>query len=187
MKRFTTLATLVATGCMALATPGLAQTRDDDARFDTAQRRFQNELTLYQQAFDRYQQARAANRGGYRDNGGGYYDPRQQQQQQYYQDDRDEGNYDAMRYYRSGDAYQERTLSSDDRVYRGSDGRYYCRRNDGTTGLIVGAVGGGILGNVIDGGHSRAVGTILGGVLGAVAGQAIERSANDRNGQVRCR
>ena len=184
MKSFTTLATIVATGCMALATPGLAQSRQDDARFDAAQRRFQNELTIYQQEFDRYQQARN-NRGG---GGGGYYDQRPQGQPPgYYQDDRDEGGYDASRYYRPGPNYQERVLSSDDRVYRGTDGRYYCKRNDGTTGLIVGAVGGGILGNVIDGGHSRAVGTILGGVLGAVAGQAIERNANNNNGQVKCR
>lgn len=185
MKRFTTLATIVATGCMALATPSLAQSRQDDARFDAAQRRFQNELSIFQQEFDRYQQARAANRGG---PNGGYYDQRPQGQPQgYYQDDRDEGGYDASRYYRPGPNYQERVLSSDDRVYRGTDGRYYCKRSDGTTGLIVGAVGGGILGNVIDGGHSRAVGTILGGVLGAVAGQAIERNANNNNGQVRCR
>jgi len=178
MKRFTTLATIVATGCMALATPGLAQSRQDDARFDAAQRRFQSELSIFQQEFDRYQQAR--------NNRGGYYDQRPQGQP-YYQDDRDEGGYDASRYYRPGPNYQERVLSNDDRVYRGTDGRYYCKRSDGTTGLIVGAVGGGILGNVIDGGHSRAVGTILGGVLGAVAGQAIERNANNNNGQVRCR
>jgi outer membrane lipoprotein SlyB len=44
-----------------------------------------------------------------------------------------------------------------------------------------------VLGNVIDGGRSRAVGTILGGLLGAVAGRAVERGANDRNGEIRCR
>jgi len=176
MKRFTTLAAIAASGCMALATPSLAQSRQDDARFDAAQRRFQSELSIFQQEFDRYQQARN-NRGG----GGGYYDQRPQGQP-YYQDDRDEGGYDPSRYYRP--STQERVLSSDDRVYRGTDGRYYCKRSDGTTGLIVGAVGGGVLGNVIDGGHSRAVGTILGGVLGAVAGQAIERNANK---DVRCR
>lgn len=179
-KFLTTLATMAATGCMALATPGVAQTRADDARFQAAQDRFARELSIYQQEFDRYQQAR-------RSGGGGYYDQGPPRGQPYYQDDRDEGGYDASRYYRPGPNYQERVLSSDDRVYRGSDGRYYCKRNDGTTGLIVGAVGGGILGNVIDGGHSRAVGTILGGVLGAVAGQAIERNANNNNGQVRCR
>jgi hypothetical protein len=178
MKRFNTLATIMATGCMALASPSFAQSARDDARFDAAQRRFQNELSLFQQEFDRYQQARAANRGG-----GGYYDSRPQQPQGYPIDDRDESGYDASRYYRPGPNYQERVLSSDDRVYRGTDGRYYCKRNDGTTGLVLGAVSGGILGNVIDGGHSRAVGTILGGIVGAVAGQAIDRNS----AQIRCR
>jgi hypothetical protein len=58
--------------------------------------------------------------------------------------------YDATRYYRDGPNYQERRLSAQDEVYRGSDGRYYCKRNDGTTGLIVGGAGGAVLGNVSD-------------------------------------
>lgn len=88
--------------------------------------------------------------------------------------------YYADRYYRD-EPGQERPLLRDDRVYRGQDGRYYCRRSDGTTGLIVGALAGGILGNIIDGGHSRALGTILGAGGGALAGQAIDKD------QVRCR
>ncbi|HWI86161.1 MAG TPA: glycine zipper 2TM domain-containing protein [Sphingomonas sp.] len=91
-------------------------------------------------------------------------------------------NYDATRYYRDGPNYSERRLSAEDEVYRGSDGRYYCKRNDGTTGLIVGGVGGGILGNIIDGGHNRAAGTLIGGALGALAGKSI-----DQNSDVRCR
>lgn len=59
------------------------------------------------------------------------------------------GNYRANRYYREGSYYRERRLSQTDRIYRGSDNRYYCRRSDGTTGLIIGAMGGGILGQVI--------------------------------------
>ena len=91
-------------------------------------------------------------------------------------------NYDASRYYRDGPNYNERRLSDNDEVYRGSDGRYYCKRSDGTTGLIVGAAAGGILGNVIDGGHNRAAGTLIGGALGALAGKSIAQS-ND----IRCR
>lgn len=91
-------------------------------------------------------------------------------------------DYDAARYYRDDPRYTERRLSSDDYVYRGSDGRYYCKRSDGTTGLIVGAAGGGILGNVIDGGHNRAAGTLIGGALGALLGRSI-----DQNSDVRCR
>jgi len=92
-------------------------------------------------------------------------------------------NYDAARFYRDDPRYSERRLTYDDQVYRGSDGRYYCKRNDGTTGLIVGAIGGGVLGNVIDGGHNRVGGTLIGGALGALIGSAVDRNSND----LRCR
>ena len=37
------------------------------------------------------------------------------------------GNYYADRYYRTGN-YRERRLTRRDRIYRGSNGRYYCAR-----------------------------------------------------------
>jgi hypothetical protein len=98
-------------------------------------------------------------------------------------DRRFETTYDARRDYRDGPQYQERRLSAQDEVYRGSDGRYYSKRNDGTTGLVIGAIGGGVVGNVIDGGHNRVAGTLIGGVLGALAGKAIDQGNSD----VRCR
>ena len=91
-------------------------------------------------------------------------------------------DYDASRYYRDSASYQERRLRDTDEVYRGSDGRYYCKRSDGTTGLIVGAAAGGILGNLIDGGSNRVAGTLVGGALGAIAGRSIERDQD-----IRCR
>src|SRR3546814_6781219 len=72
------------------------------------------------------------------------------------------GGYYADRYYRDDPRYRERRLSRNDRVYRGRDGRYYCRRSDGTTGLIVGGLAGGVLGNVIAPGGSETLGTIIG-------------------------
>ena len=96
--------------------------------------------------------------------------------------DRFATTYDAAPYYRDDPRYTERRLTAQDEVYRGSDGRYYCKRNDGTTGLIIGGVGGGVLGNLVDGGHNRAAGTLIGGALGALAGRAI-----DQNSDVRCR
>ncbi|MHA6719149.1 glycine zipper 2TM domain-containing protein [Sphingomonas sp. RS6] len=89
--------------------------------------------------------------------------------------------YEADRYYRDDRRYRERRLSQDDRIYRGRDGRYYCRRPDGTTGLIVGGVAGGVLGNLIAPGGSQTLGTLLGAAAGAAAGRAIERD------QVKCR
>lgn len=179
MKTTLTLAALAASS-FAMASPAMAQQRGpgysqqqqspDEARFDAAQQRFDREYQIYQQEVQRYRQGRQNSRNQ------GYNDPR------YNNDDRDEGDYDAARYYREGPRYQERVLTADERVYRGRDGNYYCKRSDGTTGLIVGAVAGGVLGNVIDGGHSRSAGTILGAIVGAAAGASI-----DRNSQMRCR
>lgn len=69
------------------------------------------------------------------------------------------------------------------REWRGRDGKRYCRKPDGTTGLVVGAVGGALLGRTIDSRGDRTAGTVLGGVAGALAGREIERSGQ-RN---RCR
>jgi hypothetical protein len=92
-------------------------------------------------------------------------------------------DYDARRYYREGPQYSERRLSAQDEVYRGSDGRYYCKRSDGTTGLIIGGVAGAGLGNVVDGGDNRLAGTLIGGALGALLGKEIDQNSSD----VRCR
>jgi len=91
------------------------------------------------------------------------------------------GGYDAARYHRDNRRYRERRLTRNDRIYRGQDGRYYCRRSDGTTGLIVGGLAGGALGNVIAPGGSETIGTILGAAAGAVIGREVER------GNARCR
>lgn len=85
------------------------------------------------------------------------------------------GNYRANRYYRDGSLYQDRRLGNRDRIYRGSNNQYYCRRSDGTTGLIIGAVGGGIFGRAIAPNGSKTLGTILGGASGALIGRSIGR------------
>ncbi|WP_373276469.1 MULTISPECIES: glycine zipper 2TM domain-containing protein [Sphingomonas] len=163
-----------------LAAPVAAQSAADDARFAAAQQRFDAELARYRSEFDRYRALRGIpGPGGYRQAPvpDGYddqrYDPRD--------GDRYENGYDPSRYYRPSS--QERVLSANDRVYAGTDGRYYCKRSDGTTGLIAGGAAGGILGNVIDGGHSRIVGTLLGGAVGALAGKAIDQN----QAEIRCR
>jgi hypothetical protein len=65
--------------------------------------------------------------------------------------------------------------------WRGDDGRYYCKRSNGTTGLIVGAAAGALAGRAIDTRGERATGTILGAAAGALLGREVAR------GPVRCR
>jgi hypothetical protein len=80
--------------------------------------------------------------------------------------------------YQAGGRNRERRLGRNDEVYRGHDGHYYCRRSDGTTGLVIGAIGGGLLGSAIGG---DTLGTLLGAGSGALLGRSIDR------GKVRCR
>ena len=67
------------------------------------------------------------------------------------------------------------------RYWKGQDGSYHCRRSDGTTGLLVGAALGALLGRAGVPRGDRAVGTIRGAAGGALIGREIER------GRTRCR
>jgi hypothetical protein len=82
------------------------------------------------------------------------------------------GHYDNGRY----DRYYDRNGYYNGPVWRGRDGRRYCRRSNGTTGLIVGAAGGALIGRAIDTRGERATGTILGAAAGALLGREIQRS-----------
>jgi len=67
------------------------------------------------------------------------------------------------------------------KTWRDSHGRLRCKRPNGTTGLIIGAAGGALIGRAIDTHGERATGTILGAAGGALVGRSIERN------RVRCR
>jgi hypothetical protein len=93
-----------------------------------------------------------------------------------------EAYWDASRHYRRDDRrYRVRRLGREDRIYRGSDNRYYCKRDDGTSGLIIGGLAGGVLGNVIAPGGSKTIGTIAGAGIGAIIGKTID------DGEIVCR
>ena len=85
-------------------------------------------------------------------------------------------------YDRAGD-YQRHYRQTDNGInyWRGDDGRYYCRRSNGTTGLLAGAVLGALLGRSIDRNGDRSTGTIIGAAAGALLGREVKR------GQSRCR
>ncbi len=85
-------------------------------------------------------------------------------------------------YYRDRDRgyYRDRAYAGP--VWRGRDGRYYCRRDDGTTGLLIGAAAGGLLGREVAGPRGdRTAGLIIGAAAGALLGRAVDR------GDSRCR
>ena len=84
---------------------------------------------------------------------------------------------DRRAYREDGRRHERRLVRYEERVWRGDDDRYYCRRSDGTTGLIVGAVAGGVIGNRLARGESAVLGTILGAGAGAVIGQAIDKNS----------
>jgi hypothetical protein len=87
-----------------------------------------------------------------------------------------DGYYDSGRYAQSyrGDRYYGRSQ----RYYGNSN---YNRRCSGTTGTVIGGVGGALLGRSITRdryrGRSGTTGTILGAAIGALAGRSIDKSS----------
>ncbi|MET4896045.1 glycine zipper 2TM domain-containing protein [Sphingomonadaceae bacterium jetA1] len=178
----------IAMAVITTAVPAVAQSSADISRFRAAQARFDREYQLYRQEADLFLSRQGADYpAGYRPDGyrpapgdgpGGYRVAPAIPANGY--NANNEPYYDPVGDYRDGPQYRERILQGHDRVYAGTDGRYYCRRPDGTTGLIIGGAAGGVLGNLV-GGRSSTIATLLGAAGGALAGRSIEQN------QVRCR
>ncbi|MXO59213.1 glycine zipper 2TM domain-containing protein [Altererythrobacter salegens] len=83
--------------------------------------------------------------------------------------------------YHTREAPRYRTSGNGIRYWRGDDGRYYCHRSNGTTGLIVGAAAGALAGRAIDTRGDRTTGTVVGAAVGALLGKEIDQ------GRVSCR
>lgn len=96
--------------------------------------------------------------------GGGYY-PQSYGNQSY-------GN-QYSRYYSQQGYYSGPT-------WRGNDGRYYCHRQDGSAGTIVGAGVGALIGSQVAGRGDRTLGAVLGGAVGALIGSRADRGGNNR-------
>ena len=84
--------------------------------------------------------------------------------------------YDANGYY-----ITPRRISRDSRIWRGRDGKYYCKRDNGTTGLVIGAGVGALAGHELAGSGDKTLGVLLGAAIGGVLGRAIDR------GDLQCR
>ncbi len=98
------------------------------------------------------------------DNDGGYYRNRGY----------DDGGYYSRRGFEGRQAYDDRGS------YRDRNYRYRGQRcGKGSTGLILGAVAGGLLGRAVVGYRGdRTAGTIVGAGVGALAGRAIDKGDN---------
>ena len=111
----------------------------------------------------------------------GYRD--QHERGDYRRYDREREAYAQQRYYAqrgyNGGSYRPTYYTSGNgiRYWQGDNGRYYCRRSNGTTGLIVGAAAGALLGNRVVGGTTA---TVVGGVAGALLGKQLDQ------GRARC-
>jgi outer membrane lipoprotein SlyB len=77
-------------------------------------------------------------------------------------------------------AFAQRTGVYHGQTWRGQDGRIYCRKPSGTTGLVVGGAAGALLGRQIDKRGSRTTGTILGAAVGALLGRHVDRNVISR-------
>ncbi|MBX7513144.1 glycine zipper 2TM domain-containing protein [Qipengyuania sp. GH38] len=97
----------------------------------------------------------------------------------HYDDHREYRGYrEARPYYMGYDRDYGQPVYRDTRIWRGRDGRYYCERENGTTGLLIGAGVGALLGHEVAGrGGDRTLGAIIGGAAGALLGRSIDRSS----------
>ena len=78
-------------------------------------------------------------------------------------------------------ASRDERINGNTRIWRGSDGRYRCKKDNGTTGLLIGGAVGGLAGHEIAGNGDKLLGTVLGAAGGALLGREID------NDKYRCR
>ena len=156
---FKSAAIAVAIPGLALATPSVAADFQAPVQsgFVTSQTAFQTDANT--------EFGRGRNHA-HRGNGYGRYD----RYDRYDRDDR----YD--RYDRRRDRDYGEPVYRDTRVWRDRDGQYRCRKEDGTTGLVIGGAVGGLIGNELAGRGDRTLGAILGTAGGAILGRTIDRS-----------
>ncbi|WP_260482243.1 glycine zipper 2TM domain-containing protein [Sphingomicrobium flavum] len=86
---------------------------------------------------------------------------------------------DHDRYQRYEPRYYNGPVWQDDRGY------YRCKRTNGTTGMLVGAASGALIGRAIDTRGERATGTIIGAAVGALLGREVEKGLKSK--KYRCR
>ena len=70
---------------------------------------------------------------------------------------------------------RDQRINRNTRIWRDNDGRYRCKKDNGTTGLLIGGAVGGLAGHEIAGSGDKLLGTVLGAAGGALLGREIDR------------
>lgn len=83
--------------------------------------------------------------------------------------------YYANRYYRDRRFYEARALGPEDRIHRGRNDRYYCRRPDGTTGLVERGLTGRISQDMLERGGSVTLADLVEIRGGSALAPAVDR------------
>lgn len=175
----------IATGLAALmmANPALADDRRDrDDRREWNDRR--GESRAYAQGYkkglkaDDRRDERRAYANGYRD--GVRADNRRDNQRYGWNGNSYSNGWNSAPVYYNGNRNWQ-NAGYQNQYHWGPNGQVRCRKADGTSGLIVGALAGGTLGNVIAREGDKRLGSMIGGTLGAVLGNELAK------GNVRCR
>jgi len=87
--------------------------------------------------------------------------------------------YDRSDYRGNDRGYYGDPVYRNTRVWRGNDGRAYCRRSNGTTGLLIGGAAGALLGREVAGRRGdRTLGAILGAAGGALLGREVDQGGS---------
>ena len=74
-----------------------------------------------------------------------------------------------------GRYYADQRVNNNTRIWRDNDGRYRCKKDNGTTGLLIGGAVGGLAGHEIAGNGDKLLGTVLGAAGGALLGREIDK------------
>lgn len=91
-----------------------------------------------------------------------------------YRRDRDRrGSYGRHR--SSRNEYRGDRVNRNTRVWR-QNGRYHCKKENGTTGLLIGGAVGALAGHEIAGSGNRTLGALLGAAGGGLLGRAVDLS-----------
>lgn len=83
--------------------------------------------------------------------------------------------YKKRKYNKRHYAQRDQRVNSNTRIWRDNDGRYRCKKDNGTTGLLIGGAVGGVAGHEIAGNGDKLLGTVLGAAGGALLGREIDK------------